>query len=494
VVAAAHHLATEAGATMLDGGGNAADAAIAISLALGVCEPAGSGLGGMAHAVVRFGEDVHTVEGPCRCPATATEEALASAPSRYRGYRAVAVPGACKVLAHLAGLAHLDASSWFTPAIRLAEEGVEVGATLAELLVQYRGALDTGSASALFGADMKQGDRFAQPELAATLRHLADAGFDDFYTGDVGARIARAMRDSGGFITERDLRTVPPARTAEPLRCRWRGNELFTLGPPGGGYTLVELCNMAEVLGLDHCNIDAPEGVVTIAKLIERARADRKRWARKMETEALGEGALLVEEAFARRAIAELGLGETSHFCVVDADGNAIAMTQSIERSFGAAEIAPDLGFVFNGFMRAFKVGWPSHPHAVEPGIAARSNAAPTIVMSADGPRAVVGATGSERAVSAIFCTLLRLAGGESPFAAAWGPRLHATPQGKVLLELDRHPEGTARALRAAGFDVEDVGPYAFKMGGLQLVAAVDGEQVAVADPRRDGAAKAAHA
>ena len=174
----------------------------------------------------------------------------------------------------------------------------------------------------------------------------------------------------------------------------------------------------------------------------------------------------------------------------MDGYGNAVALTQSIERNFGAAVVTPSLGFIYNGYLRAFKVENRQHPHYLRPGAPARSNAAPTMLVQGGRAWAVVGSTGSERMASSIFEVLLRLKR-QGPFDAVHGPRLHATPENLVLWEADRFPHGCAEALRQNGFTLKSLAPYSFKMGGLQLVVREKASFLGVAEPRRDGAAGA---
>jgi gamma-glutamyltranspeptidase/glutathione hydrolase len=182
------------------------------------------------------------------------------------------------------------------------------------------------------------------------------------------------------------------------------------------------------------------------------------------------------------------GRGETTHVSVMDGEGNIVSLTQSIERSFGAAVVTAGLGFIHNGYLRAFKVRNRRHPHYLRPGAPARSNAAPTIVFRDGRPWAALGSTGSERIGSGIFEVLLRLRR-DRPFDAVHGPRLHATPQRHVLWEGERFPEGSREALLERGFTVESLGPYSFQVGGLQLATREGATFTGVAEPRRDGAA-----
>ena len=499
VVATAHALASRAGASMLARGGNAIDAAVAASFALAVCEPGGSGLGGMAVAVVHLAQQgrTFTVEGSCVAPRRATPIAVASS-RRYRGYRAVAVPRHVAVMRHLLETyGTVSLSDVLGPAIELADDGYAITPMQNELMHKYRRALFKHSARNLLldaqGVPLAVGTQLRQPVLASTLRQLASRGLDDFFEGEIARRIDADMAAHDGFVRADDLKDAAFVQEGDVLRGMLFDREVCTLGPPGGGVALVEMSGLASALGPEVVHLDTPDGVVRTAAIIRKARLDRTTLRLRTGAESLGDAAELLEPEYLQQAATrieeDLHTGETSHLCVVDARGNAVSMTQSIERTFGSAEVSADLGFLYNGFLRAFKVQNKKHPHYLRPGKVARSNATPTLVMRGGKVQAVVGATGSERSVSAVFCTLLRLARG-SAFHAVHGPRLHATPEGKVLIESERFDPASLDALTRHGFALEDMGPYAFQAGGLQLVARTDdGQYCGVADPRRDGAA-----
>ncbi len=484
MVASAHYRATAIGAGVLRDGGNAIDAAVAVSVALGVCEPAGSGLGGMGLMMLRLpGESPVVVEGSCVSPARATPEGVAASPSRYDGFPAVAVP---RLVALLADVHARHGSTPLTrllePAAAMAEEGFLVTPMLAELFQKHSEDL-----ADLESFVLERGARLRQPALARTLRRLGRVGFEDFYTGEIGRRILDDVAARGGWFDESDFASLPAPQRVEPLTIRVGGLDVFAPPPPGGGIALLEMLRLDDAIG-EACT--GPTDAVRSAAIIQRARRDR-RDHRRMRT--LGvDGPNLIGADYARsvapsiRERIERGR-ETTHFVVVDTSGTVVSMTQSIERSFGARVTTPDLGFLYNGFMRAFKVQNKAHPHYVRPGAVARSNASPTIVLRDGVLHAALGATGSERAASALFRVLRRL-DPSCPFEAVHAPRLHCKPDGVVLFESRLDP-ADQRALVAAGFELEPFEAYDFRAGGLQLVS-FDGTAFhGVADPRRDGAA-----
>lgn len=498
VVAAAHYLAADAGARILSEGGNAVDAAIATALALGVCEPAASGLGGMAMIVLHgFGLDAPIfLEGACTAPAAATPD-LVRESHRYRGYRAVAVPGAPAAWSEAhTRFGRLPLQVVTRPAIELAREGYRITPLQARLAETYRSALRAGNAGHLWLDDDARprpvGTLVRQPVLADTLEHLARAGLMDFYQGEVARALADDMREHDGFVDLADL-AARRARQLETISVPFAGGRLVTAGPPAGGLALAQLAAMTQALGRLPDPED-PEDLLLIANMIRLVRRDRTRYRLRVGHSSLERAAELLTTEAAQRSMDKIrrdltGPGETSHLCAIDAEGGSASMTCSIERSFGSARIGKRLGFLYNGYLRGFKIESRRHPHYLVPGAPARSNAAPTIHLGSGGEITAIGATGSERMVSSIFTTLLRLQQ-TTAFDAVAAPRIHCTPDGILMAEWDRLSE-RCREVLSHHFQIEDTGAYAFKFGGLQLCRLDEHGTTGVGEPRRDGAASA---
>lgn len=499
MIATAHYLATAAGVEILEQGGNAIDAAVAASLALGVCEPAGSGLGGMNMMVIHLADYKHTLalSGPCRAPHCATPEVVSQV-DRYRGYPAVAIPSNPATLDYaLRRYGTMEAGEVLAPAIRIAEVGYPLTELQHKNLVKSREGLASSTAAPLFlteeGEPHPSGTWFRQPVLARTLRRLAEAGFEDFYRGEIAAHIVEDMKRHGGFITTEDLADIPWPQEKSPLFGHFDDAHVFTLGPPAGGVVLIEMLNLFTVMAGADFDPDSPEGLALLAGIIRQTRLDRRKYRLRIAAEGVGQADQYLDLDYAQVAAdivrAELhGHGETSHVSVMDKHGNAVAMTQSIERSFGAGVATPELGFLYNGFMRAFKIKNRKHPYFLRPGVAARSNASPTLLLKDGKPWVAIGSTGSERMASGIFEVLVRLRN-HTPFEAVRAPRLHCTPESEVLLEADRFSPECVSVLPERGFKIRQLDPYAFAMGGLQLVVREDDGFVGVGEPRRDGAA-----
>jgi gamma-glutamyltranspeptidase/glutathione hydrolase len=500
IVTSAHYKATAAGVEMLSKGGNAVDAAVAISLALGVVEPAGSGLGGNGMVMMHLKEPSRTlaIEGPCRAPINATPDEVSKAPRKY-GYKAVAVPTNPAILEYLLSkYGTLRTSEVLSPAIELAEKGHTVTSFNYNQTLEYVKRLSEGTAGQFFlGPDKKPhppGTIYRQPVLAKTLLKMAESGFLDFYTGSIANSIVKDMEKYGGFICIEDLMDIPWPEKKEPVSCNFGDLTVYSVPPPGGGTTLLQMLKLFEGLEPDDFKPDSPDAAVLFATIINQARIDRIKFKLGKAYENGKELPDRLSDERTEMLVKELreeltDQGETSHICVMDSDGNVVSMTQSIERSFGAKVATADLGFLYNGYMKAFKIQNKKHPHYLRPKAMARSNASPTIALYRDSPRIAVGNTGSERSNSGIFQVLVRLKSGQTPFEAVKAPRLHCTPEREVLLEANRFSEEAQSALKNHGFKLQPLDDWSFKVGGLHL-ATYDGKiYTGVAEPRRDGAA-----
>jgi gamma-glutamyltranspeptidase/glutathione hydrolase len=500
MISTAHHRATAAGQEILADGGNAFDAAVAAAFALGVCEPAASGLGGQTMMMVHHAESGRTfaLDGSSRAPNRATPESLAKG-ERLRGYKATTVPSTPAVLRYvIERYGRLKLSRVLQPAIRLAEEGFEVSLLQYALTRRERRSLRSGSAAQFFLRERKRtypaGSVFSQPVLAETLKRLAKRGVKDFYSGGIAGEICRDMQANGGLLHRDDLAQVPRPIERRPLTARFNGLRVFTFPPPGAGRTLVEMLNVYQQLPESKRRFDTPQGAVVLAEIIRRAFLDRqdRPFDPSYFPQVSGGRMLKVEYAqrVARQIVRRLsaGGGETTHLSVMDSDGNVVALTQSIERVYGSYSATPGLGFLYNNYMSAFEYQDISHPYYLRPNAVPWASVAPTIVFRGRKPWLAIGSPGSERITSSIFQVLVRLLDG-APLAAVDAPRLHCSLSGKVSLEASRMRDDIPDILRRYRFEVDERDAYSFYLGCVQLVIRERDGFVGVADPRRDGSA-----
>lgn len=499
VAASQHHRATDAMATILGSGGNAVDAAVAGSLALGVCEPAASGLGGQTMMMVYDAEQNRTIflDGSSRAPNRATPGAL-EAVQRRRGHTATTVPSTPATLEYArAQYGTLPMARLIEPAQALAVEGFQVTELLHRLMRRELKALKAGTAAPLFLRDgaraYPEGAILQQPVLAETLARLAKVGVEDFFTGKIARRIAADMKENGGLLHRDDLAQIPWPVERRPVSARYGGWRVLTAPPPAAGRTLVQMLKIAEQLPERKRRFDTPEGAVLLAEIIRRANLDRQDrpfdptfYAQVQEKRQLSEEyAKLVAKQATRRIRTH---GETTHLSVVDGKGNAVALTQSIERVFGSCAASPELGFLYNNYMSAFEYEDIGHPYYLRPNAVPWASVAPTIAFRGSRPSVVIGSPGSERITSSILQVLLRLQH-QSPYDAVAAPRLHCSLAGKVSLEASRMRDDIPGALKRCGFEVDEREPWSFYLGCVQLVVREGRTWVGVADPRRDGAA-----
>jgi len=500
MVATAHFKATEAGVDTLARGGNAVDAAVAAAFALGVTEPAASGLGGQTMMLV-YSADTHrtiAVDGSSRAPNRATVERLARG-EQLRGYKATTVPSTPAVLGYV--LKHygtLDLATILEPAIQLALEGYPVTELPHYLAKRELRWLKQGSAAPFFLRDEARpypiGAEFRQPDLGATLKRLARHGVEDFYTGQIARQIHQDMQKNGGLLHRDDLAQIPWPIERKPISCRFEGVRVITFPEPGAGRTLIQMLNILSQFPPEKRDPDKTRGNLVLAEVIRRAQVDRRDrpfdpnfYPQVDDRRVLSEDyARLVARQVTRRIKTS---GETTHLSVVDRDGNFVSLTQSIERVYGSFSATPGLGFLYNNYMSAFEYEDITHPYYLRPNAVPWASVAPTIVFKGRRPWIAIGSPGSERISSSIVQVLGRIVRGQTPFAAVEAPRLHCSLEGKVSLEAARMRSDLPRALERRRYELDVRDPYSFYLGCVQLVMRDRKTFIGVADPRRDGAA-----
>ncbi|MFT4512233.1 MAG: gamma-glutamyltranspeptidase/glutathione hydrolase [Planctomycetota bacterium] len=498
MVATAHARASEAGARMFVAGGNAVDAAVASALALGVCEPAASGLGGQTMMLIHMpGQRTIAIDGSSRAPHRTPPSELKKA-ERLRGHRATTVPSTPATLAYV--LERFGKLSWrevMQPSIDLAEDGYAVTELQRRLTVRELNHLREGTAAPFFLKDGKQayevGEILKQPVLARTLRRLGEHGVQDFYSGEIAKAIAADMEKHDGLIQLDDLAQVPTPIERRPIGGRFGSMRVFTFPPPGAGRALLFMLKLLDQFPVKRRQPDTREGALVLAEVIRRAMLDRRDRPVDPSFYPQIQDKRLLDDDYAQTVAKQIRTrirttGETTHLSTLDADGCGVALTQSIERVYGSFAASPDLGFLFNNYMSCFEQEDISHPYYLRPNAVPWASVAPTIVMQGNRPRVVLGSPGSERIVSAIAQVLLRLES-QPLMDAITAPRMHTSLDGKVTLEASRMRSDLPAALTRRGFTVNEVEPFSFYLGCVQACMRERDGLVGVADLRRDGAA-----
>ncbi len=499
MIATQHWEASAAGAEVLAAGGNAIDAAVAAAFALGVCEPAASGLGGQTMMLIHLATDRRTfaLDGSSRAPHRALPASLTKAEQR-RGHRATTLPSTPAVLSYaLETYGKLDLAAAITPAIRLAEKGYKVSSLQERLTRRGLKHLRNGSAAQFFlkegRSPYKAGEIFQQPVLARTLRRLRTAGCEDFYTGRIASQIEQDMRANDGLLHLDDLAQIPWPIDRKPVSGRFEGMRIFTFPPPGAGRTLLEILNLLGQFPERLRQPDTPEGALALAEVIRRANLDRQDRPYDPNFYPQVDERGMLSEEYSRRVARQIRTrlktsGETTHLSVMDSEGNAVALTQSIEQVFGSFEASPKLGFLYNNYMSAFEYEDITHPYHMRPAAPPWASVAPTIVMRGSRPYVVLGSPGSERIASSVAQVLMRLKK-QSLADAVTAPRMHCSLAGEVRLEASRMRSDIPSKLRSRGYTVKELEPFAFYLGCIQAVMRQGDTMIGVADLRRDGAA-----
>ncbi len=522
-VAAAEENAARVGIAILEAGGNATDAAVAVAFALAVTWPEAGNLGGGGFWISRDARgNVLAVDFREMAPRAARRDlytaprAGGAPPSSLEGPLASGVPGSVAGLA----LAHRRAGRlpWkavVEPAVRLARDGFVMTAAVSESIAdeQKRLAADLPTARIFLpgGAPPAPGAVFRQPDLARTLEAIRDLGEDGFYRGRVARAIEDGQKRAGGLITRGDLARYE-AKVRKPVRFRFQGVDVVTTPAPSSGPVLAEMAIMAELAGADRIRPTGPESAHWLAEIEKRAFRDRNRW--------LGDPAFarfdpkiftdparlkaLVATIRPDRATPTADLpslpGEkptTTHFSVIDDDGMAVSVTTTLNDSFGSARVAPGLGFIWNNEMDDFatRPGQPNmyglvqgEANAVGPGKRMLSAMCPSIAVA--GGRAVLvwGTPGGSTIPTTNLQVLLNRVLRREPLEAALAaPRFHQQDlPDAIQIERGRFDAAWIEALRAMGHEIRERGP----IGSVHAIAVdPDGTLRPVADPRGNGAA-----
>lgn len=487
-IASAHELATDAGFETLRAGGNAFDAAISVSAVLSVVEPISSGLGGGGFFLLHdagSGRDVF-VDARETAPASATQERYLKPDGSFDRDRAtngpwsVGIPGLPAAFVHVAEkYGRLPLATSLAPAIRVAREGFPVYARFArgyqqrrDVMERYPGTREVFLAS---GEAPREGELFRQPDLARTLELLAERGFDGFYRGEVGGKLVAGVNAEGGEWTAEELASYT-VKEREPIRFRYRDWEITTAPPPSsGGIALAQMLQILEGWDLDE--LDAAPRTHLVVESMRRAFRDRTFYLgdpdfvqvpQRLLTSADYAAGLRATINPAKATPSDMLSGEqtpledeeTTHFSIIDAEGNRAAVTQTVNLLFGSGLVPPGTGVLLNNEMDDFalKPGTPNafgvmgyDANAPEPGKRMLSSMTPTFMQS--GERVVaLGTPGGSRIITMVLLGILGYDAGLGAQAVAALPRYHHQWMPDVVeAESGAFPPEVAEALRALG-------------------------------------------
>jgi gamma-glutamyltranspeptidase/glutathione hydrolase len=491
VIASAHALATDAGFETLRVGGNAFDAAVAVSAALSVVEPVSSGIGGGGFFLLHdaaTGRDVF-VDARETAPAAATPAAYLDKSGELDRDRAENGPWSAGIPGLPAGLVHvannygrLPLKTSLAPAIRLARDGFPIYARLeegyaerSEVMQRYRGT------RAVFLADgdaPQVGETFKQPDLARTLEALASRGFDGFYRGKVAARLIAGVKAEGGEWTADELAGYR-VREREPIRFRYKEWDIVTAPPPSsGGVALAQILQMLE--GWDLGKLERPQRTHLVVEAMRRAYRDRTFYlgdpdfvkvpvARLTSPDYAAGLRASIHPAQATPSTAFSGEPapledtETTHFSIIDAEGNRVGATQTVNLTYGSGLIPPGTGVLLNNEMDDFALrpGTPNafgvmgfEANAPKPGKRMLSSMSPSFIESTD-RIAVIGSPGGSTIITQVLLAILAYDEGLGAQEVAALPRFHHQwwPDA-IMLEPGAFDEGARKALETMGHRV----------------------------------------
>lgn len=490
MVVAAHPLAVEAGVGVLRDGGNAVDAAIATSLCLGVVEPFASGLGGGGFMLICPPGGVERcviLDSRGKTPRRLTRERI------YPGGRAIpwtpkvgvmsaAVPGLGRALDRaLREYGSLPLSRLAAPAIEAAERGFEVDETFRHCSRLFEGAMrvdeDLCRIFMKKGRILEPGERLVQPELGATLRRIAEAGFEDLYAGEIARSILSTVNRTGELWGEDDLREAD-VRVREPLRTRVDGWELLCTPPPSrGGAGVIRIVHRWFRAGKP---AEDAEWIEFHAAVLPETFRALDGIVGDPEVAPIGPGGLA-------GGTIEAGSGSTTHLTIVDGRGMIVSCSQTIGHFFGAGIVVRGRGIVLNNDL-ADMSNRPDHINSIDGGKRSVANMNPMVIARDGRPRFALGTPGSLRITGTLSQVTLRLIGLGMPLEqAVRAPRVHGDG-GPTHIEGGFAPGAVARA-RLSGPVIEHP-PNDLFFGGVHAVALrEDGVRIGVADPRRSGMA-----
>ena len=515
-VACEHPSAALAGIRVLDAGGTAADACVAMAACMAVVGPMATGMGGDAFLLFYEAETGHILgaNGSGRAPKAATVEKLRELgldEMPERGGLTVTVPGAVRLWEDATNnLGNLPLARLLEPAYELAENGFPVSEVFARYWQVAEDLLRQNEAAARAllteGRAPRPGETFSQEDLATTLSAVAEGGADAFYDGEIARSMARAVQEAGGYLAEEDL-AAHETTWVEPISTDYRGVRVYEIPPPGQGVAALEMLNILEgfdlgslgPLSADRVHLEVEAKKLAYKDLYDEI-GDPEFWR---HTEIPTERLISKEYADTLRArispdraagpVPEPALGEdTTYLCAVDAEGNGCSFINSLYMGFGSGIVAPGTGVCLQNRGNSFRLD-PDHPNSLAPGKRPLHTIIPGLATdSATGALwAVFGNMGGPMQPQGHAQVLSNLIDhGMTAQEAVDHPR-HLHGEDTLLVE-GRLPEREVERLRAKGHEVEVGEDYVVPVGGAQLIRVLEGGVRACgSDPRKDGCALA---
>ena len=515
VVSSARKEASEIGIRILKEGGNAVDAAVAVGFALGVAEPSTSGLGGGGFMLIKkagASEPVFLDFREC-APSDATpalwkldESGHVIGEENKYGGKAAGVPGEAAGLFYaLEHFGTMSAKQVIEPAARLAEEGFAVTRMMQEHFELRAPAFqrfeDGGS---IYYRDNRivEGETCRNPKLGSTLRGLMEYGPCWFYEDAPAKAILKAVRETGGVMSEKDLKDYRP-KLRRPVTSSYRGYEIWSAGlPSSGGTHILQSLNILEHFDVGDLRVNSGEYLHLFSEVFKRVYRDRARYMADSDFVPVPVTGL-TDKDYAAALASQISMEhaapitaldpwnyehhDTTHYSIADAEGNMVAVTKTINNFCGACLMPEDTGFILNDTMDDFSPD-PESINCIAPGKKPLSSMSPTIVLHKGAPFAVLGSPGGERIINTVVQVISKLVDHKmSVEEAVSSPRMTENTADRIVYEGRMDPEEIQKA-ESLGHETEKVLDFDVKMGGVQAVVyGPDGMIYGAADPRRDG-------
>lgn len=529
MVVSDHHLASETGVQILKKGGNAVDAAVATAFALAVTHPSAGNIGGGGFLVfMDTTGQVNTIDFREKAPMAATRDMFLDSKghlipgTNHKGLKTVGVPGtvAGLFLAHQR-YGRMKWADLVQPAIDLAENGFEMSWGLYEEAKWFSQRDTSQDILQTYFHDQQNelvepGEIWRQPELAQTLTYIRDQGHDGFYSGPVADEIERYMQAKGGLITREDLAAYNAVERS-PVHGTYRGYDIYSMAPPSsGGVVLMEMLNMLEMADPANLDFGSSDYVHLVAEIMRRAYADRAQYLGDPDfnPEMPVDDLLSKEHAEKRFKSIDMkkasvtdpakfghpyGGDNTTHFSVIDGEGNAVSLTYTLEYSYGSGMGSEKLGFIFNNEMGDFNpvpgltnekglIGTPAN--LIAPGKRMLSSMTPTIVARDGKPYLIIGSPGGRTIINTVFQTIVAVLDYDMPVDDAiealkihhqWLPDM-------IRYEKYKLPVDVRQNLEQKGHTLQEVGSLG-KLMGIMVDRARDIYIGAADSSTKDGAA-----
>lgn len=523
IVVSTERMASEVGVEILKKGGNAVDAAVATGFALAVVHPAAGNIGGGGFMLIRFSDGTTAaIDYREKAPQAAHEKLYLDKNGNliknlnHKGFLAVGVPGTVAGLTlALEKFGTLPLKELLKPAIELAEKGFPVTYALSRDLFYQAGEFKKYPASTrafLKNGEIpyKPGEILTQKDLAATLKRIAKHGRDGFYSGKTAELIEKDMKANGGLITREDLAAYK-AVIRKPVETSYRGYTIYSMPPPSsGGITLSIMLNILERYNLTELGHNSAAYIHLVSEAMRRAFADRAKylgdpdynpnmpvdWLISKKHGKELRNTINLEKASVsdpNRFDWELESTETTHFSVVDAQGNAVSNTTTLEFWYGSKIVVDGAGFLLNNEMGDFNP-WPGHtdttgligtkPNLLQPGKRMLSSMTPTIVAKDGKTFMVIGSPGGRSIINTVLQTILNVVDfGMNIFDAIDAPRFHHQWLPDVIkIEKFGSTKDSIRLLEKMGHRIDWLDTQGRAMG--IMIDPVTGFRIGGADPR----------